>query len=33
MSNFGERKALLLKLKSHRERNLVTLVTSTKQPE
>jgi len=33
MSNFEERKALLLKLKSHRERNLVTLVTSTKQPE
>jgi len=33
MSNFEERKPLLLKLKSHRKRNLVTLITSTKQPE
>jgi len=33
MSNFKERQALLLKLKSNRKRNLVTLITSTKQPE
>ena len=33
MSNFQERKALLLKLKSHRKRDPVTLITSTKQPE
>jgi hypothetical protein len=33
MSNFKERQALLLKLKSHRKRNLITLITSTKKPE
>ena len=34
MSNFKkERQELLLKLRSNRKRNQVTLVTSTKQPE